>query len=316
MDNWIIDSVIDLQAPPVETNSRPILLMLPGDKKAHVWRITVYNGNSPANFTGASVTGYFLRRDRVLVTCPGTIAGNVITVELTAGCYSVSGGLRGAVRVTTTGKTVTLADKAFVVQPTIESENVLSETYIPTLPELLNMVARLEVANANAIVLAAINGITSAHVENETLVISKTPINESGAYAAAVAAGYTGTETEWNNFAAVVANNTSVIATASNKADAAVAAVAALVSKATVTVEASAWQNATAPYTATVSCSAATASNTLLVSVSPPDSAAGYDALSEYGILCTGQAAGQITLTAFRYKPASALTVNVLGVNV
>lgn len=81
----------------------------------------------------------------------------------------------------------------------------------------------------------------------------------------------------------------------------------------TLTVPASAWQNY-GPYTATVACSIATASNNLVVGAGDGLTAEQLEAMCEAMIVCTAQAAGSITLTAHGNVPTIDLPVNVLEV--
>lgn len=81
----------------------------------------------------------------------------------------------------------------------------------------------------------------------------------------------------------------------------------------TLTVLASAWQDH-GPYTATVACSIATASNNLIVGAGDNLTAEQLEAMSAATIVCTGQANGRLTLTAFGEVPTIDLPVNVLEV--
>lgn len=83
----------------------------------------------------------------------------------------------------------------------------------------------------------------------------------------------------------------------------------------TITVPASAWTGAEAPYTATVDCSVATASNLLAVSpAGQANSAEQRAAIAAAMITATGQGAGTITLTADGDKPEMAVAINVVEV--
>ena len=189
---------------------------------------------------------------------------------------------------------------------------------------------------AAKLVLAA-NGMLNVRESDQVLIFEHCLITAEGAYALAVQNGYTGTEAEWNEAVLAVCGHAATInastqkatqalalateaktiaQAASTAATAAQAAVAALAAKASVTLEASAWQGDAAPYTATVACSIATASNTLSVGIGAPESANDYAMIARARVLCTAQAAGTITLTAYGAKPTGSVTVNVLGVNV
>lgn len=82
---------------------------------------------------------------------------------------------------------------------------------------------------------------------------------------------------------------------------------------AALTVSASAWTG-DGPYTATVACTLATASNNLVVGTGGTLTADQQAAMAEAMIVCTAQAAGSITLTAFGKLPEIDLPFNVLEV--
>jgi hypothetical protein len=318
--NWMIKQTIDLENPPKQSRETPYLLMLPGDNQAHVWEITVLKGKEPADLTGYTSAGYFLRRDDALVSCSGDyadISGNIVTITFKSECYSVPGGMRGAVRISKTGQTITLADQAFIVQPDMMGTEVVEDEFIPSLPDLLLQVSRLEQANDEAMVLLALNGITTAHVDGQTLYIDKIAVTDNNAYQAAQNAGYTGTEQEWDAFVAMVTNNTSMITAANTNAANAIAQVQSksTITGTTLTVDADGWVGEGPPYTITVPCTIATANNILIVGIGGPLTTAQKKALSAADIICTGQANGSITLTAYFEKPAVDVPINVLGVS-
>lgn len=99
------------------------------------------------------------------------------------------------------------------------------------------------------------------------------------------------------------------------KADASQLATKADASQATtVTVATSAWTGSAAPYTATVSTSLVTASNNIIVGCGGEMTEGQQTAVVEAMIVCTGQADGSITLSAFGEKPTVAIPVNILVV--
>lgn len=83
--------------------------------------------------------------------------------------------------------------------------------------------------------------------------------------------------------------------------------------KAVLTVAASAWTGE-GPYIATVECPIATAGNNLEVGIGGKLTADQFAAIAAAMIVCTGQAAGSITLTAFGAMPEIDIPVNVLEV--
>lgn len=82
----------------------------------------------------------------------------------------------------------------------------------------------------------------------------------------------------------------------------------------TVTVMAASWAGEAAPYTAVVPSELSTADNHLIVGVGGAVSAEQQEALAAAMIICTRQAEGGITLTAFGEKPVIDLPVNIICV--
>lgn len=78
-----------------------------------------------------------------------------------------------------------------------------------------------------------------------------------------------------------------------------------------LTIPASAWVGS-GPFVATVACSAVTASNHLVVGSGGEVTVAQQKALVNAMIICTKQATGSITLTAYGKKPVIGLPVNVM----
>lgn len=265
-----------------------------------------------------TASGVFMRHDNTVVTCSGAnaaISGNVVTVSFRAECYHVPGGMRGAVRLSGTAGTVTLADQAFYVQAAFDGQTVTDE-YIPTLPQLIANVSRLEQANAIGMVLTAISGLMAVHVEDTTLVIDKVAVTDEGAYAAAVSAGYTGTEEEWDAFVAAVTGNAAMITTANENASEALTTAnsKAAVTAESVVAEADEWSEEL-PYTQTIACTIATPTNNLIVGIGGTLTVDQKRAAVNGNIMCTGQGDGTITLTAFGTLPDEDIPINVLGVN-
>lgn len=142
--NWIIEQRVDLSAAPA--NDVPVCeLMFPGDNLAHEWRISVYNGNEPADIAGGSVAAYFTRYDRLTVLVAGTISGNVITITLPQECYAVPGPVEAGVRYTKNNAKTTVAHRWFDVLKRYETDSTIDPgEVIPDIDDLLNMVENME----------------------------------------------------------------------------------------------------------------------------------------------------------------------------
>ena len=79
-----------------------------------------------------------------------------------------------------------------------------------------------------------------------------------------------------------------------------------------LTVASTAWTGSVAPYTATVACSGVTASNHIIVGTGGALTAEQQAAMAAAMIVCTGQGADSITLSAFGEVPTIDLPVNVM----
>ena len=189
----------------------------------------------------------------------------------------------------------------------------------------------MQLSRQVAALVLACGMFSSITVQNGVLMIDRARLEDDDAYTLAVRNGYEGTEEEWEEAVAAVAGNAGLIASALAAAQAAQTtageaktaaqnaqnAITALgLASASVTIAASAWTGDEAPYSATVQCAAATASNTLTVGVGGSMTAAQYREIARARLVCTGQGAGTITLSAFGKKPENSITVNVLGVSI
>ena len=143
MDKWILRQTVDLAKEP-DAYSGGAALMLPGDAEAHIWQITVLNGDAPADMTGASATGYFGRSDGNAVPVDGKITGNVVSITLKKECYAYSGALRGIVRLNMSNATMTLCTGLFMVGDKIGDGLVEPGNVFPDLDTLFNIVRGLE----------------------------------------------------------------------------------------------------------------------------------------------------------------------------
>lgn len=72
------------------------------------------------------------------------------------------------------------------------------------------------------------------------------------------------------------------------------------------------WAGASAPFTNTINVTGVTATNNIVVGLSPNTSAAQYEAFSDGEIICTAQGAGTITMTAYGTKPTVDINISVL----
>lgn len=70
----------------------PATLLARGDQNANIIKLTVMDGNAPADLSGNTAVVLFQRPgDSYVVRCPGSVSGNVISVTLLGDCYLYSG---------------------------------------------------------------------------------------------------------------------------------------------------------------------------------------------------------------------------------
>lgn len=122
------------------------------DDKAHRFDVALYRGKEPVTLqSGASVSAYFIRySDNGTLPMTGEANGNTVSVTLTKACYNKSGAFALIIKVIENGVTSTVfyGEGSMFVSRTdtlIDTENV-----IPSLDELLAMVAVMEDATADA----------------------------------------------------------------------------------------------------------------------------------------------------------------------
>ena len=70
----------------------PATLLARGDRNANIIKLTVMDGNAPADLSGNTAVVLFQRPgDSYVVRCPGSVSGNVISVTLLGDCYLYTG---------------------------------------------------------------------------------------------------------------------------------------------------------------------------------------------------------------------------------
>ncbi|MEG0512945.1 MAG: hypothetical protein RR653_09535 [Clostridia bacterium] len=139
---------VDLDKPTRELRLEASLVK--GDKAAHVLIVTVERGGAAFMLAGVSCIGYAVLANRQTVVIKGTVAGNEARVLLPAACYSVSGRISLLVQ---------LAVESEQLTPLCLSGNVCAGAteavldpggIVPSLGELLAMVAAVQAAAGRA----------------------------------------------------------------------------------------------------------------------------------------------------------------------
>ena len=148
--NWMIEQDIDLRCGAQTPQIWPNALMLTGDNLAHTWRVRVFDGGEAAALTGATVTGYFVRTDGNTVAVQGSVEGSTAIVTLAQACYAFEGDLKGVMRLTLGGKTVTLSVLTLMVRKVLTDAIIDPGNVIPSLEDLLAQIEAMETATAAA----------------------------------------------------------------------------------------------------------------------------------------------------------------------
>lgn len=148
--NWMIEQDIDLRCGAQTPQIWPNALMLTGDNLAHTWRVRVFDGGEAVALTGATVTGYFVRTDGNTVAVQGSVEGSTAIVTLAQACYAFEGDLKGVMRLTLGGKTVTLSVLTLMVRKVLTDAIIDPGNVIPSLEDLLAQIEAMETATAAA----------------------------------------------------------------------------------------------------------------------------------------------------------------------
>lgn len=148
--NWMIEQDVDLRCGAQTPQIWPNALMLTGDNLAHTWRVRVFDGGGTVALTGATVTGYFVRTDGNTVAVQGSVEGSTAIVTLAQACYAFEGDLKGVMRLTLGGKTVTLSVLTLMVRKVLTDAIIDPGNVIPSLEDLLAQIEVMETATAAA----------------------------------------------------------------------------------------------------------------------------------------------------------------------
>lgn len=148
--NWTIEQYVDLRCGAQTPQIWPNALMLTGDNLAHTWRVRVFDGGGAVALTGATVTGYFVRTDGNTVAVQGSVEGSTAIVTLAQACYAFEGDLKGVMRLTLGGKTVTLSVLTLMVRKVLTDAIIDPGNVIPSLEDLLAQIEAMETATAAA----------------------------------------------------------------------------------------------------------------------------------------------------------------------
>ena len=186
MANWLIERTVDLQRS-ASVELYPEALMVCGDHQAHTLRIRVMDGGKPADLTGGSVEGYFVRRDEASVRVGGELNGNTATVTMAQACYAIQDQLTAVVRLSLGGRTITLCALTFKVRNLVTDAIVDPGEVIPSIAELLSKIEAMEAGTA-----AAVEGAEAANTAAAGANTAKTAANSAASRANTAAASAEG----------------------------------------------------------------------------------------------------------------------------
>lgn len=149
----------------VETQITPLKsLYASGDKNAHTFELSLYRGAEEIDLSGANALGYFIRADGHTISIKGETDGNIVTLTLSEGCYSVVGDFRFVIKVSIGEICKAVFYGVGYVTRSATDAIVDEENVIPSLDELLAQIAATESAakSANQAASAANSAATSA----------------------------------------------------------------------------------------------------------------------------------------------------------
>lgn len=173
MNNWIVHRYANLARPGCVETVTDFGYCFVGDKKAHTWKVECVVNDTPADLTGYTAHGYFVRADKGTVIVNATISDNVVTCVLDEYCYAVKGELKGTLCIenTTTGENVTIGAMSVRLRSGATDTIIDTGDVISSLADLLAEIETMRRAttaattattNANAATAAANQAAGSA----------------------------------------------------------------------------------------------------------------------------------------------------------
>ena len=173
---------VDLNKPLLRTNTG--VLLAAGDKSANRFGAILHRDGEPVDLAGQAVTvmGYFVRPDGNTVVCKGGQDGSMVYVDLPAVCYAQSGAFALAIKVSGTDITQTVRVIDGVLRLTSTDAIVDPGEIVPTLEELLALIADMDAASPIISEKAGtVVSITDAAVRDAKSVITHINVVQEGA---------------------------------------------------------------------------------------------------------------------------------------
>ena len=121
------------------------------DDKAHRVDVQLMRGKEQVDLSGATVTAYFIRySDNATISLEGEVSGGIVSVKMKKACYNKPGSFALIIKATVDGVTNTVFYGEGSIFVSITDTIVDEENVIPSLEDLLNQIAVMERATADA----------------------------------------------------------------------------------------------------------------------------------------------------------------------
>ena len=123
----------------------PATLLARGDQNANIIKLTVMDGNAPADLSGNTAVVLFQRPgDSYVVRCPGSVSGNVISVTLLGDCYLYAGQYYASLKLDADGFTRTMLRLAGQIESNGDGPIIDPTGTIPGYEDIARIYAELE----------------------------------------------------------------------------------------------------------------------------------------------------------------------------
>lgn len=123
----------------------PATLLARGDRNANVIKLTVMDGNAPADLSGNTAVVLFQRPgDSYVVRCHGSVSGNVVSVTLLGDCYLYSGQYYASLILDADGFTRTMLRLAGQIESSGDGPVIDPTGTIPGYEDIARIYAELE----------------------------------------------------------------------------------------------------------------------------------------------------------------------------
>ena len=152
MAEWIFEQTAELTKPASGRSAAAAPgLIVPGDDRAHVWRVNVTEGGAPADLSGYAVSGAFTRSDGQTVLCAGSVSGGVASVTLDRACCLCPGALRGVLRLSDGAAVITVGEATFCVAEGVGDSYVDPQGVVPDVAAVAAEYDAMRAAEARAL---------------------------------------------------------------------------------------------------------------------------------------------------------------------